>query len=134
MLLRQLYSPEPTLQGTYTSQPPSFLPHGIDHEFDLALSLNDPLDTALQITHTILKNESKIKWKMLGDRALTVWRFDLAKVFREIWRFKCFDVAFDVMGDRYRLKLLAGKVGLLSQFLFCLFNVLIEFFGEERPE
>ena len=63
-----------------------------------------------------------------------MWRFDLAKVFREIWRFKCFDVAFDAMGDRYRLKLLAGKVGSSSQFLFCLFNVLIGFFGEERPE
>ena len=73
MLLRQLYSPEPTLQGTYISQPPSFLPHGIDHEFDLALSLNNLLDTALQITHTILENKSEIKWKMLGDQALTVW-------------------------------------------------------------
>ena len=56
---------------------------------------------------------------MLGDQALTVWQFNLAKVFWKIWRFKCFDVAFIVMGDWYRLKLLAGKVGLSSQLLFC---------------
>jgi len=80
-----------------------------DHKFDLALSLDD-LDTALQITHTIPENESEIKWKALGDRALTVWRFDLAK--------ECFEKAGDLsalmlllvaMGDRDGLKVLAGK-------------------------
>ena len=58
-----------------------------DHKFDLALSLDD-LDTALQITQTVLENESEIKWKTLGDRALTVWRFDLAK--------ECFEKAGDL--------------------------------------
>ena len=88
-----------------------------DHKFDLALSLDD-LDTALQITHTILENESEIKWKTLGDRALTVWRFDLAK--------ECFEKSGDLsalmlllmaMGDRDGLKSLAGKAGLSSHFL-----------------
>ena len=87
-----------------------------DHKFDLALSLDD-LDTALQITHTILENESEIKWKTLGDRALTVWRFDLAK--------ECFEKSGDLsalmlllmaMGDRDGLKSLAGKAGLSSPF------------------
>ena len=89
-----------------------------DHKFDLALSLDD-LDTALQITYTILENESEIKWKTLGDRALTVWRFDLAK--------ECFEKAGDLsalmlllmaMGDRDGLKLLAGKAGVSSLFVF----------------
>ncbi|KAF8804306.1 hypothetical protein BYT27DRAFT_7259293, partial [Phlegmacium glaucopus] len=74
------------------------------------LNKTDDLDTALQITHTIPENESEIKWKALGDRALTVWRFDLAK--------ECFEKAGDLsalmlllvaVGDRDGLKVLAGK-------------------------
>ncbi|KAF5334211.1 hypothetical protein D9611_014328 [Ephemerocybe angulata] len=49
-----------------------------DHKFDLALSLDD-LDTAVTITRTLPPTESTLKWKAIGDRALTVWRFDLAK-------------------------------------------------------
>ncbi|KAJ2912197.1 hypothetical protein MD484_g8213, partial [Candolleomyces efflorescens] len=49
-----------------------------DHKFDLALSLDD-LDTAVSITRTLPPTESPIKWKSIGDRALTVWRFDLAR-------------------------------------------------------
>ena len=94
-----------------------------DHKFDLALSLDD-LDTALQLTQTVVENESEIKWKALGDRALIVWRFDLAK--------ECFEKAGDLsalmlllmaMGDRDGLKLLAGKAGVsfsLFSFLFFL--------------
>ena len=90
-----------------------------DQKFDLALSLDD-LDTALQITHTIPENESEAKWKALGDRALTIWRFDLAK--------ECFEKAGDLsalmlllvaMGDRDGLKSLAGKAGVLSVFILC---------------
>lgn len=89
-----------------------------DHKFDLALSLDD-LDTALQITHTIPENESEIKWKALGDRALTVWRFDLAK--------ECFGKAGDLsalmlllvaVGDREGLKVLAQKAGMFPLFFF----------------
>jgi coatomer subunit beta' len=80
------------------------------------LSLDD-LDTALQITKTVLENESEVKWKTLGDRALTVWRFDLAK--------ECFEKAGDLsalmlllmaMGDRDGLQLLARKAGESSLF------------------
>jgi coatomer subunit beta' len=49
-----------------------------DHKFDLALSLDD-LDTAVTIARTVPPTESAIKWKAIGDRALSVWRFDLAK-------------------------------------------------------
>ena len=103
-----------------------------DHKFDLALSLDD-LDTALQITNTVLENESEVKWKTLGDRALTVWRFDLAK--------ECFEKAGDLsalmlllmaMGDRDGLKVLAAKAGVSPLFFF--FNVLIELFVEEKGQ
>ncbi|KAJ7890672.1 coatomer protein [Mycena olivaceomarginata] len=49
-----------------------------DHKFDLALQLDD-LDTALEIARTVPEAEAELKWKSLGDRALAVWRFDLAR-------------------------------------------------------
>lgn len=49
-----------------------------DHKFDLSLQLDD-LDAAVDIVRSIPENEAQIKWKALGDRALSVWRFDLAR-------------------------------------------------------
>ncbi|KAH6905714.1 coatomer protein [Coprinopsis sp. MPI-PUGE-AT-0042] len=49
-----------------------------DHKFDLALSLDD-LDTAANIVRDVPATEAAVKWKSLGDRALSVWRFDLAR-------------------------------------------------------
>ena len=50
-----------------------------DHKFDLALALDD-LDAALGvIMQSVPEQEAESKWKTLGDRALAVWRFDLAK-------------------------------------------------------
>ena len=82
-----------------------------DHKFDLALLLDD-LDTATEIARTVPENESEVKWKALGDRALTVWRFDLAR--------EAFDKAGDLgalmllllaVADRDGLKALAAKAG-----------------------
>jgi len=82
-----------------------------DHKFDLALSLDD-LDTALEIARTVPENEAEVKWKALGDRALSVWRFDLAK--------ESFEKANDLsalmllllsIGDRKGLSALAKKAG-----------------------
>lgn len=64
-----------------------------DHKFELALSLDD-LDTAVSITRTLPSTESPVKWKSIGDRALSVWRFDLARE------------AFDAAGDLNSLLLL----------------------------
>jgi len=72
-----------------------------EHKFDLALSLDD-LDTAHSIlsssvfstTITTTKTSEEItalaqlKWKALGDRALSLWKFDLAK--------ECFIQAGDI--------------------------------------
>jgi coatomer subunit beta' len=85
-----------------------------DHKFDLALSLDD-LDVAVEIARTVPENESEVKWKALGDRALTVWRFDLAR--------ESFDKAGDLsalmllllaIGDRAGLAALAAKAGACS--------------------
>ncbi|KAH8101653.1 coatomer WD associated region-domain-containing protein [Phellopilus nigrolimitatus] len=80
-----------------------------DHKFDLSLQLDD-LDAALEITRTILDAEVETKWKAVGDRALAVWRFDLAR--------ECFERAGDLsalmllllaIGDRAGLAKLAGQ-------------------------
>eukprot|EP00126_Sphaerothecum_destruens_P006585 Sdes_comp19433_c0_seq1m10814 len=46
-----------------------------EHKFELAISLGN-----LQVAHTIaLESESDHKWKVLSDRALENWKFDLAE-------------------------------------------------------
>ncbi|KAI6042200.1 WD40-repeat-containing domain protein [Pisolithus marmoratus] len=69
-----------------------------DHRFDLALQLDD-LDVATDITRSVPEAEAESKWKALGDRALAVWRFDLAKE------------AFEKAGDLSSLMLLLLAVG-----------------------
>ncbi|KAF7308636.1 Coatomer protein [Mycena chlorophos] len=80
-----------------------------DHKFDLALQLDD-LDTALEIARTVPELEAELKWKSLGDRALTAWRFDLAR--------ECFEKGNDLSalmllllstGDREGLAALSAK-------------------------
>jgi hypothetical protein len=87
-----------------------------DHKFDLSLQLDD-LDTALAITRSVPELEAETKWKALGDRALAVWRFDLAR--------ECFTKAGDLgalvlllmaTGDKEGLKSLATTAGKLSLF------------------
>lgn len=45
-----------------------------DHKFDLSLQLDD-LDVAVEIVRSVQENEAETKWKALGDRALSAWRF-----------------------------------------------------------
>ena len=88
-----------------------------DHKFDLALQLDD-LDSALEIARAVPEAEAETKWKAVGDRALAVWRFDLAR--------ECFDKAGDLnalmllllsTGDQAGLRQLAIQAG-VSKFLF----------------
>jgi hypothetical protein len=62
--------------------------------------------------------EAETKWKAVGDRALTVWRFDLAR--------ECFEKAGDLnalmllllsIGDKAGLRQLATKAGSSSSFI-----------------
>lgn len=82
-----------------------------DHKFDLAITLND-VESALSIARTTPAPENEAKWKVVGDRALSTWRFDLAK--------ECFLNAGDVSslfllhlatGDRTALSELARSAG-----------------------
>jgi coatomer subunit beta' len=72
----------------------------------------DDLDTALEIARTVPEAEAELKWKSLGDRALAVWRFDLAR--------ECFEKGGDLSalmllllatGDREGLVALSAKAG-----------------------
>lgn len=82
-----------------------------DHKFDLALQLDD-LDSALEIARAVPEAEAETKWKAVGDRALAVWRFDLAR--------ECFEKAGDLSalmllllstGDQDGLRKLATQAG-----------------------
>jgi hypothetical protein len=72
----------------------------------------DDLDAALEIVRAVPDAEAETKWKAVGDRALTVWRFDLAR--------ECFEKAGDLnalmllllsTGDQAGLQQLATKAG-----------------------
>lgn len=72
----------------------------------------DDLDGALEIVRAVPDAEAETKWKAVGDRALTVWRFDLAR--------ECFEKAGDLnalmllllsTGDQAGLRQLATKAG-----------------------
>ncbi|KAL0568744.1 Coatomer subunit beta' [Marasmius crinis-equi] len=69
-----------------------------DHKFDLSLQLDD-LDAALEIVSGVPEIEAEAKWKALGDRALAVWRFDLART------------SFEKAGDLSSLMLLLLSTG-----------------------
>lgn len=100
-----------------------------DHKFDLALQLDD-LDTALEIVRSIPEGEATTKWKSIGDRALTVWRFDLAR--------DCFEKAGDLSalmllllstGDRNGLQKVAEQAGTSCLFMTkarCLYIVQLQ--------
>ncbi|KAF9554871.1 coatomer protein [Agrocybe pediades] len=69
-----------------------------EHKFELALSLDD-LDTATTIARSVPPAESSTKWKSIGDKALGVWRFELAKE------------AYEKAGDLGAMFLLLGSIG-----------------------
>lgn len=90
-----------------------------DHKFDLSLQLDD-LDGALEIARSIPPPESDTKWKAIGDRALAVWRFDLAR--------ECFEKANDLsallllllaVGDRPGLERLSAEAGKFLIIFMC---------------
>jgi len=69
-----------------------------DHKFDLSLQLDD-LDAAVSIARSVPELEAETKWKAIGDRALAVWRFDLARE------------SFEKAGDLNALMLLLLSIG-----------------------
>ncbi|KAK0207142.1 coatomer protein [Desarmillaria ectypa] len=81
----------------------------LDHKFDLSLQLDD-LDTAVEIARSIPELDAEAKWKSLGDRALTVWRFDLAREsFEKAGDLSALMLLLLSIGDREGLKALSLK-------------------------
>ena len=75
----QLDKVAPFLEARDLKEPAMQITTDPDHKFDLALALDD-LDAALGvIMQSVPEQEAESKWKTLGDRALAVWQFDLAK-------------------------------------------------------
>lgn len=82
-----------------------------DHKFDLSLQLDD-LDTAVEITRSVPEIEAEPKWKALGDRALSVWRFDLAReAFEKAHDLSALMLLLLSTGDRDGLQKLATTAG-----------------------
>ena len=78
----------------------------------------DDLDTALEIARTVPENEAEVKWKALGDRALSVWRFDLAKeAFEKAGDLSALMLLLLSIGDREGLKAVADRAGGSFKFL-----------------
>lgn len=95
-----------------------------DHKFDLSLALDD-LETAITITRGIPEAEAEIKWKAIGDRALAVWRFDLAReAFEKAGDLSALMLLLLATGEREGLAALAKKAGTLepSALTFSLLN------------
>ncbi|KIM26794.1 hypothetical protein M408DRAFT_330396 [Serendipita vermifera MAFF 305830] len=49
-----------------------------EHKFELAIAL-DELETALALAEATPAPENEVKWKMVGDTALSRWKFGLAR-------------------------------------------------------
>jgi coatomer subunit beta' len=82
-----------------------------DHKFDLSLQLDD-LESALEIVRSVPELEAEAKWKALGDRALAVWRFDLAREsFEKAGDLSALMLLLMSTGDQEGLKALAEKAG-----------------------
>ena len=78
----------------------------------------DDLDTALEIARTVPENEAEVKWKALGDRALSVWRSDLAKeAFEKAGDLSALMLLLLSIGDREGLKAVADRAGGSFKFL-----------------
>lgn len=82
-----------------------------EHKFDLAIAL-DELDVALDIAKATPAPENEIKWKAVGDTALSRWKFGLAR--------ECYKKAGDIgagflmelaLGDKEGVKSIAKEAG-----------------------
>lgn len=82
-----------------------------DHKFDLALQLHD-LDAAVEIARSVPEHEAEVKWKSIGDRALAVWRFDLAREsFQKAGDLSALMLLLLATGDKDGLQKLAVDAG-----------------------
>ena len=76
----------------------------IDQKFDLALSLDD-LDKALSITEDSAASKKgsgvELKWRTLGDRALALWKVELAaRCFKNAGDLPALLLVYTSIGDK----------------------------------
>lgn len=97
-----------------------------DHKFELSLAL-DHLDSAISIAREIPEAEAEIKWKAIGDRALTVWRFDLAKeAFEKANDLSALLLLYLAIGERDGLTALAKKAGRSPRFAMTNLSLVLQ--------
>ena len=83
----------------------------IDQKFELALSLDD-LEKALAIVSStaggVQGAGDKVKWRTLGDRALALWRIDLAATcFKNAGDLAALLLVYSSIGDKAGMQELA---------------------------
>ena len=77
----------------------------------MSLQLED-LDAAVEIARTVPELEAETKRKAIGDRALAVWRFDLAREsFEKAGDLSALMLLLLATGDRDGLTKLAAQAG-----------------------
>ena len=82
-----------------------------DQKFDLSLQLDD-LDAAVEIARSVPELEAETKWKAIGDRALAVWRFELAREsFERAGDLSALMLLLLAIGDKDGLAALAATAG-----------------------
>ena len=70
------------------------------------------LDAAVEIAPTVPELEAETKWKAIGERALAVWRFDLAREsFEKAGDLSALMLLLLAVGDRDGLTKLAAQAG-----------------------
>lgn len=79
----------------------------------------------MDIARSVPELESELKWKALGDRALAVWRFDLAREsFEKAGDLNALMLLLMATGDRVGLEALAAKAGWCHLYTFILLQIL----------
>ena len=70
----------------------------------------------MEIARTVPELEAETKWKAIGDRALAVWRFDLAREsFEKAGDLSALMLLLLAVGDRDGLTKLAAQAGASTQ-------------------
>lgn len=97
-----------------------------DHKFDLAVQL-DNLDIALDLARSSPQPGSEVKWRTVGDRALSSWRVDLAEeCYKNANDLSALLLIYTSTGDRQGLAELAASAGELHSSLLESFPELIQ--------
>ena len=72
---------------------------------------------ATEIARSLPETEAESKWKVLGDRALALWHFDLAREsFEKAGDLSALMLLLLAIGDRTGLQALAKKAGMSPLF------------------